>query len=229
MDDKYYTEGNWYCIGNVIKRRHTYFFSSSHERGLTELLEMWPQVREAIPDAVLHVGYGTYTASQMAKMRKDQQGLDAIRSIEQELHNTDGIVYHGRLNQWELAKVQLTCEMWLYPYQHDPKWNGTPGFPETYGITAVEAQAARAIPFTRLNAGLLETVKNSIEWTKEMTTSDVIKRLKNPSKYFTKDQLEDNYNWAMKQTWAALAKEWLMRFILSPQPTKKELELTGVK
>src|SRR5665213_649063 len=33
----------------VEKKKHNYFFSSSHERGLIELLEMWPQVKKAIP------------------------------------------------------------------------------------------------------------------------------------------------------------------------------------
>lgn len=212
----------------VEKKKHNYFFTSSHERGLKEILALWPKIREAIPDAVLHVGYGTYTASQMLKLRRDQTGLDSIRATEQLLHETDGIVYHGRLNQWDLAQVQLECEAWLYPYQHAAEWGGLGGFPETYCITALEAMAARAVPVSRSNAGLAETLKHHVEWTREDTDKTIIAKLKKLP--ITREQIEENYRWAIAQTWHSLAREWLMKLIVIPQPTKKkEPVLVGEK
>lgn len=212
---------------NVVKKPHNYFFTSSHERGLKELLTMWPKIRAAIPDAILHVGYGTYTASVMLKSRRDQEGLDALRANEQAMYETEGVVYHGRLNQWDLAKVQLECEAWLYPYQHDPEWGGLGGFPETYCITALEAMAARAVPVSRSNAGLGETLKYHVEWTKEDTDKTIIAKLKKLS--VTPEQVEKNYKWAMTQTWHSLAREWLIKFVVAQKVDSVKKELVGAK
>lgn len=206
----------------VEKKKHHYFFSSSHERGLTELLAIWPKIKVAIPDAVLHVGYGTYTASQMLKLRRDHDGLDALRATEQQMYETDGIMYHGRLNQWELAKVQMECEAWLYPYQHGSEWGGMGGFPETYCITALEAMAAKAVPISRSNAGLAETLKHYVPWSASDTDQDIIKKLKNIG--LKPKAIEENYQWAMSQSWHSLAREWLIKFVVAPQPAKKKEE-----
>jgi len=217
MDDKYYTEGEWYEVDGILKRRHTYFFTSSHERGLEELLVLWPKIKKAIPDAVLHVGYGTYTAATVMKQRRDFEALDEIRGMEQLMYEMDGIEYHQRMNQWELAKVQLQCEAWLYPYQHDEKWGGTGGFPETYCITALEAQAAGAIPVSRSNAALSETIKNRIAWEKDDTYKTIIQKLKHPEKFITKEQIEANKKWAISQSWSSLAKIWLDKLVEKPK------------
>lgn len=212
---------------DVKKVKHSYFFTSSHERGLSEILAIWPKIKVAIPDATLNVGYGTYTASQMLKLRRDHEGLDALRASEQRMYETEGVIYHGRLNQWDLARVQMECEAWLYPWQQGPEWGGLGGFPETYCITALEAMAAKAVPVSRSNAGLAETLKHHVEWTKEDTDKTIIAKLKKLS--VTPSEIEQNYKWAMSQTWHSLAREWLMRFLVIPQPTKKEKELAEVR
>lgn len=204
----------------IAKEPHNYFFSSSHERGLKELLALWPKLREEIPDAVLHVGYGTYTHTQMLRMRGDQEGLDKIRQIELQLSETDGVKYHGRLNQWELAQVQMTCEAWLYPYQHGEEWSGAGGFPETYCISALEAMAAKCVPVSRDNAGLGETLKNYIPWTKEDTDKTIISKIKKLD--LSQEKIEDNFKWAMRQTWQSLAREWMMKLIVLPSPRLPE-------
>lgn len=198
---------------SVNKKPHNYFFTSSHERGLQELLEIWPEVRKAIPDAVLHVGYGTNTHAAVMKDRGDLEALDKIRDTEQRMYEMEGIEYHQRLNQWDLAKVQMECVAWLYPYQKSYGEHG--GFLETYCITALEAMAAKAVPFTRMNGALPEVIPHYVEWTKDMTVKDVIRILKNLdlNKYFTKKQIEENYKWAMSQSWASLAGEWLVKLL----------------
>lgn len=196
----------------VERKKYNYFFSSSHDRGLSELLEIWPQIKKAIPEATLNVGYGTLTASKIAKQKRDSDALDLIRRVESELYEMPGVVYHGRLSQRELARLQLECEAWLYPYQHDEKWGTYGGFLETYCITAVEAQAAGAVPITRLNGALPETVKYCIEWKKEWTTDDVIEVLKNLDDLVDRDALESAQTWALSQTWQSLAFEWLKHF-----------------
>jgi glycosyltransferase involved in cell wall biosynthesis len=207
----------------ITKKRHNYFFSSSHERGLKELLALWPKLRESIPDAVLHVAYGTYTHSQVLRMRGDHEGLDKIRAIELQLSEMDGIKYYGRLNQWELSQVQMECEAWLYPYQHGAEWNGTGGFPETYCITALEAMAAKCVPVSRDNAGLGETLKNYIPWAAEDTDKTIIAKIKKLP--LSQEKIDENYKWAMRQTWQSLAREWMMKLIVVPQPVKIPVEV----
>jgi len=202
----------------VEKKKHHYFFTSSHERGLKELLAIWPEIKKEIPDAVLHVGYGTYTVAMIMKDRGDLDAMDEIRSIEQQMYEMDGIEYHQRLNQWELAKVQMECEAWLYPYQ--PTYGTQGGFLETYCITALEAMAAKAVPITRMNGAIPETVPNAIEWKKETTVKELIATLQAISREKTKYAviLSKNYHWAMSQTWSSLAKDWLDKLL----PSSKE-------
>ena len=204
------------------KLKHNYFFTSSHDRGLDELLAIWPKVRETLDDVVLHVGYGTTTTSRVLKDRKDSDGLDKIRASENRLYNTEGVVYHQRLNQWELAKLQMECEAWLYPYQSDPKWEGSGGFPETYCITALEAQAAKAWPICRLNGALPEVVQNCTEWEDysqgqngkfdaDFLIETILRMDQHPDEFAPK--IQANYEWAMTQSWGSLAEEWLRKFL----------------
>lgn len=109
---------------------HKAIYSSSPDRGLMPLLSMWPAIRARVPDAELHVFYGT-------------RGLEPEQrdEIAPELARLAGIgvVNHGRVNQAELAQELLSAGVWLYPSWYSPRncrWE------ETSCIAAMEAQAA---------------------------------------------------------------------------------------
>ena len=146
----------------VERNPHRAIYSSSPDRGLQTAIDIWPKVRESVPDAELHIFYGFYNwqrATQMylaaAQARKDQDAIAAytstlrgIRQLEHVAKHTAGVVFHDRVNQQQLAVEFLKSGVWAYP-----TW-----FQETSCITAMEAQAAGCLMVTSPIAALNETV-----------------------------------------------------------------------
>jgi glycosyltransferase involved in cell wall biosynthesis len=125
---------------------HRLVYSSSPDRGLDALFDIWPRLREQVSDAELHIYYGFQTWEACAD--------DAQRLTITHLKNTiekfrnQGVFYHGRVSQDELAREMLESGVWAYP-----TW-----FAETSCITAMEAQAAGLRMVTTPIAALNETV-----------------------------------------------------------------------
>lgn len=123
-------------------------YSSSPDRGLDRLLDLWPTIRALEPGIELHVYYGFNTWRLMAKGM--HQILNRVAWFEERMRRMahEGVVHHGRVGQKELAQAQLDSTFWLYPTD----------FKETSCITAMEAMAAGAIPICTGLAALNETV-----------------------------------------------------------------------
>jgi glycosyltransferase involved in cell wall biosynthesis/tetratricopeptide (TPR) repeat protein len=119
-------------------------YSSSPDRGLAMLLDIWPVVRKSIPDAELHVFYGFENWERGA----DENELKKIQHLKARLGRTAGVRVRGRVNGLELAREQLMSGVWAYPTN----------FTETSCITAMEAQAAGCRIVTSPLAALNETV-----------------------------------------------------------------------
>ena len=204
---------------DIKKQPHKYFYSSSYDRGLEELLTMWPQIKEAIPDAELHVGYGMEVAEQLCKDMGDYARLNWIYSISSKMKSLSGVYSHERLGQQELADLQMSCEAWLYPPQSDD--NG--GWLETYCITALEAQAAKCKIISRDNGALPETIKHALWWKHGM---DIVDTLLHLDEKWDKVWTKENHDWAVSQTWDGVAIEWAKE--LSSRATKQEKETVKV-
>lgn len=130
-------------------------YSSSPDRGLEVLLHLLPKIRERVSDVVLHVYYGFETWKAMAASQKNQEQIDRVAFFEKQLAaemEAGHVVYHGRVNQKDLAEAFLASKVWPYS-----TW-----FTETNCITAVEAQAAGCVPVTTALAALTETVQHGI-------------------------------------------------------------------
>jgi glycosyltransferase involved in cell wall biosynthesis len=198
-------------------------YSSSPDRGLETLVYLWPRIRDIAPGASLHVYYGFENWKKMAKA--DTRTMMKIAFFEQLLSQKEeeGIFYHGRVGQQELANSQMRSSLWLYPT----------AFFETYCITALEAQAAGALPVTTALGALIETVKvgrlingrntsdeyqqSFLECTKELLTNSQLREISSKSAR----------EWALQQTWENLAKEWETMF-LGEMPIEVSYEPTAV-
>jgi len=123
-------------------------YSSSPDRGLAALLDMWPEIRARVPDASLHVYYGFGNWEMFARMSDDQPGLRKLAHLRHLATTSPGVVFHDRVNQNELAREFMRSGVWAYP-----TW-----FHETSCITAMEAQAAGLNVVTSALAALNETV-----------------------------------------------------------------------
>lgn len=115
------------------QKRHRFrcVYISSPDRGLGNLLAMWPYIRKYVGDeAELHVFYGWENFQ-----KNIQMGATYLRNMMADLMKLGkqpGVVWRGRVGQGELAKELLQADAWLHPTS----------FLETSCIAAVEAMAA---------------------------------------------------------------------------------------
>jgi glycosyltransferase involved in cell wall biosynthesis len=123
-------------------------YSSSADRGLEQLLEMWPRIRAEVPLATLDIFYGFSNWEKMAQ--NDRESLTRINRLKGAINALSGagVVLRGRVNQLTLAKEFLSAGVWLYPT----------AFTETSCLTAMEAQEAGLRIVTTPLAALVETV-----------------------------------------------------------------------
>jgi len=132
----------------VDRQPHKAVCSSSPDRYLPVLLELWPKVRATIPDAEVHIFYGFVTWRAMARNNPDQ--LRLCNALEDRMRDMAslGVHYRGRVDQKTLAREFLSAGVWTYP-----TW-----FTETSCISAMEAHAAGLRMVTSSIAALNETV-----------------------------------------------------------------------
>ena len=180
-------------------------YSSSPDRGLELILEhIWPSVIKAVPDAELHYYYGwnNFFLASFPHLRQFKAKVMELQS------QTQGVVEHGRVNQDELARELMSAGVWLYPTY----------FPETYCITAVEAQLAGLLPVTNRFAALKETVKNGVflngrvndPMVLKLYADAVIEALTNPIS--DEDRIAISRG-APANSWSQVARTWWEEFL----------------
>lgn len=127
-------------------------YSSSPDRGLQILLEMWPSILAQEPEAELYVAYGFSNWEKSVASGQDH-GIPwlsgtALRQIKHAMRTLPRIKDLGRIGPKHLAQEMLCAGVWAYP-----TW-----FSETSCITAMQAQAAGlycvATPIAALNETL---------------------------------------------------------------------------
>jgi len=147
-----------FATNAVSRQMHRAIYSSSPDRGLAEAVAAWPRVREAVPDAELHVFYGfenwERTLARIGDHPDPHCNRAALNALKLAIVKTKGVVLHGRVNQRELAQAMLGAGVWFYP-----TW-----FAETSCITAMEAQTAGLRCVCPPLAALAETVGQRRIW-----------------------------------------------------------------
>lgn len=136
----------------IITERDPYklIWTSSLDRGIDNVLYLWPFIKERVPEATLHVFYGTYNWKESAKKKNDQEALKKIDIIEEGLKQ-QGINYQGRVSQARLALEFKSSALLLYP-----GW-----FSETFFIGGIEAQRAGVPVIANKYAGVITTLGDS--------------------------------------------------------------------
>lgn len=100
-------------LENIKREKHRCIYASSYNRGLEQLLEMWPDVIAAVPDATLHIYYGweTYDAFVKSGFIKETGFKDKMVK----LINQPGVFEHGRIGHKELLVEYAKSEVLAYP------------------------------------------------------------------------------------------------------------------
>lgn len=124
---------------------YRFIWCSSADRGLEELLNMWPLIKKTMPEATLKIFYGWEYFDTTLHMQAQREFKQRILNLIQQ----DRVQWCGRIGQVQLAHELKQADALLYP-PHP--------FRETYGITFLEAQAAGVMCFYRQNGALGETI-----------------------------------------------------------------------
>ncbi len=165
--------------GDITRNQYKCVNSSSPDRSWPVLLSVWPTIKARVPQAELHLFYGFNNWKIAAASDPNQMAL--INNLEQQIKNTDGIVFHDRVNQDELAKEFLSAGVWCHP-----TW-----FQETSCITAMESRMASLHIVSTKLGGLIETVGDhgvllEGEWTspeyQQKFIDETIKALNTPER-----------------------------------------------
>lgn len=124
------------------KIRNRFVYNSSVTKGMIPLVEnIWPEVKKRIPEAELIVIGGFY------RFRSDH-GPDEQEKKFHELESKNkalGITFTGIIDQKQISEILETCGFMIYPA----------AFPETFGISALEALAYN-VPIITCQFGALE-------------------------------------------------------------------------
>ncbi len=127
------------------KKPHSFMWSSSPDRGLEELLTMWPELKKGLPDATLKIYYGWDYYDKYLHFPGMREFKQKILSLVKQ----DGVEWCGRVGQSHLAQIMAETQAYVYP-PHP--------FRETYGITFIECQRSKVLCFYRENGALGETI-----------------------------------------------------------------------
>jgi glycosyltransferase involved in cell wall biosynthesis len=142
------------------EREHRVIYSSSPDRGGDIMLEIWPLVRERVPDAELVLTYSRWFDLVAGYLQAANDQLTRIR----ELLEQPGVQrIEGGLGQKDLAHLMRTACVWAHPswYTQGKSEDGHGGgreFHETSCISAMEAQAAGCVVVASNWGAVTETV-----------------------------------------------------------------------
>jgi glycosyltransferase involved in cell wall biosynthesis len=126
-------------------------FTSQPERGLDVMLELWPRVRERVPDAEMAYAYAPIYAT-----ITDVEWVGAHRERIERLSGQPGVRPLGSLSRDALAELMRDARVWAHP-----SWATaySSPFDETSCVAAMEAQAAGLWVVASAWGALPETVR----------------------------------------------------------------------
>lgn len=99
----------------IQRHPHRAVFSSSPDRGLQALLDMWPRIREQVKDAELRIFYSFNNWEAVARMNNDRAQLQQIANLKHLASTLPGVTLCGRVNQKQLAEEFMAAGVLLYP------------------------------------------------------------------------------------------------------------------
>lgn len=130
--------------GDADRDPHRVIYTSSYDRGLEHLLDVWPFILAEFPDAKLDIFYGWGTYDKLRTKETQRQWKSRMIDL---MSTLPGVTEHGRIGQDQLATEMLKSGVFAYPCH----------FEEISCISAMKAQVAGCIPLTTSYAALAET------------------------------------------------------------------------
>lgn len=174
-------------LGQPLKNKGQFIWSSAPERGLSDLLVHWPQIKKAMSHASLKIYFPDYAKDQVESLMPVISALDDVKVM-------------GTVDQETLHNAMLKSDYWCYMTDYE----------ETYCITALEMQYANVLPITTMKAALAETIHGGIILPDNSETNwkKAIQSLKSLGSELKEKALDFNHGWAKRQTWTQRSYDW---------------------
>jgi len=193
-------------ISKKVPKNAKFVYSSSPDRGLWYLLQIWPFLREEFPEATLSVCYGVDKWVNQLKWAHGRIGEMAV-GIE-DLMKQPGVENLGKIGQDQLSRLQIEADAWLYPFD--------PMSPTESGcITAIENAAAGNAMVTT-NADCMEDEFG--RFSKIIPLPFIAKEFAEETITYLKDTPYLEYNrtlgrkFAETRDWKEVSKQWNQLF-----------------
>lgn len=180
-----------------------FIYSSGPNRGLLQLLEMWPRIKTFAPTARLTV------CSDLENIWVKSVYSKGIETIKQ-LLKQDGITFRGWVSKSQLLEEWRRADVWFYPCI----------FEETFCLTALEAAATRTLAITNDLGSLPEVVgergiiipgsPETKEW-QERALENLFSILQDKEK--REKLIAENFNWARERTWKSRAETFAEKYL----------------
>lgn len=169
-------------------QKHSFIYSSFANRGLLELLKMFPRIVNKYPDATLNV-FCDLENKWLLEHHNEQ--VEEIKILLEK--HKDYVTNYGWVNQKILNIFWSKAHVWLYPCT----------FAETCCLTAYEAAASHTLAITN-DLGALPEHSNVVingdprsETWQDITISKLFDILENDKLY--NKLITDNYNWVQQE------------------------------
>ena len=200
---------------NYKKKKHSFIYSSFANRGLINLLKMFPKIRTKLPSATLNIFCDT-----------NNEWLKSISNDEMIL--IDKLIYdqkeyvknYGWVNKDILTQFFLESEFFLYPCT----------FQETFCVTALEAAISNTLIITNNYGALINTVgdrgiiipgnANTQEW-QDLAIEQLINITNNEDMKI--NLINKNRKWAENYDWKILSKQFIDKYININENSSKNL------
>lgn len=167
----------------IKKQLGKIIWSSAPERGLSELLNNWKNIKSAIPHAELHVFTPSYS-------------IEQFNNIKSELKD---VYFRGNVSLSKLHEEMLSSEYWFYLTSYE----------ETYCITAIEMQLAGVFPIITNVAALNETVNSGIILEDTETKWEEAIRIFNKTNNSLRNKvIKNNIKNVKERTWLIRSLAW---------------------
>jgi hypothetical protein len=207
-----YGINNLFKVKNKQPVKNKFIYSSYPNRGLLQLLQMWPQIYEREPTATLHI-YSDINNKWSNDVEPDKmQAIKNLLNKYKTMKNKLGIYYYGWVNKTELANAWSTADIWFYPCT----------FMETFCLTALEAASSKTLCITNDLAALQDTVGNRGVIVKgDPTTEEWQQAALNKVFYYMNNNNEKqqiinmNYDWANSLSWEHQSILFYEKYVVS--------------
>jgi predicted O-methyltransferase YrrM len=205
IDDRFKTISN-----TIQKNDYQFIYSSFPNRGLLQLLQMWPTIYAKYPTSSLYI-YSDVNNKWSNDVEPEK--MSEIRELLERFKEGYNIYYKGWVNKKELSDAWLASDIWFYPCT----------FMETFCLTALEAASSKTFVVTNHLAALQNTVGDRGCIIKGDASTDAwqTKALEQLFYYMDKKNVDSkkvfinrNLEWASNLSWKTQANKLLEKYII---------------